>query len=78
MDAKDAIEIPEGEPPMRPISKIEFIELLGRVQFYIGEDIVVEEDDAAALACSVLAAYAIEHMNDRDFDPESPMWKEFP
>ena len=70
------IEIPEGESELKPISLLEFIELLGRVQLYVGEDRIDEADDRAMNACSELAAYALEHMVERDFDPQSPMWKE--
>ena len=72
------IEIPEGESELKPISFLEFIELLGRVQLYISEDRIDEADDRAMAACAELAAYAIEHMVEQDFEPESSMWEELP
>ena len=63
--------------PLRPLGRLDVVELMGRIQFYVGEDRITTHDDEVMTACSVIAAYAMEHMVDEDFLPESPMWREF-
>lgn len=73
----DKIDIPTNpSAPLRPLGRIDVVELLGRIQLYVGEDRVTQEDDEAMTACSKLAAYLMNEMVDQDFEPESEMWEE--
>ena len=57
------------------ITRTEFVSLLGRLRFYISEDNVTAEDEAAMAMCSLLSLYALDHMTDEDFVGQSPMWR---
>jgi hypothetical protein len=59
----------------RPITRTEFLDLLGRLRLYISEDNVASEDEIAMGCCSFLALYVLDHMTEEDFVQESPMWR---